>query len=92
MELHILAKFDVEILFEDNKNYCSAQNVLNELNEHMGKDVFQIFPAKVGDNVGGYRKLKTKFNFRLSHFTLKQLFDLKENLPSYIVDIYFYDV
>lgn len=89
MEVNIIGKFEVEILVK-NDRFCSVEQTINDLNEHIGNKAFQMFGATASDVVKGCRKIKTKFNFRMSHFTLKELFNLKENMPSYIVDVYFY--
>lgn len=91
MEVNIVGKFEVEILVNKDK-FCSAEQTINDLNEHIGHKSFQMFGASVSaiEAGNGLRKVKTKFTFRLSHFTLKQFFNLKENMPSYIMDIYFY--
>ena len=89
MYINLKTVLEVEILVENDK-FVSIEQTINELNNEMTTNVFEKFGASISDSKKGYRKIKTELKFDLTTIILRDLFILKQKMPSYIIDIYFY--
>ena len=89
METTIKAKFKVEILV-NKERFTSCENTIRDLNNLLqSNNSFQLFESSKTETEK-YIRVKTYFNFQLNNLELSKVFGLKELLPSYILDIYFY--
>jgi hypothetical protein len=90
METLAIGISEVDIIV-DSKKYCSAENTINDLNKAMGFHYFYKYGSSVIDISNKTKRVRTKFNFNIDNkFFLSNLFKLKERMPAYIIDIYFY--